>query len=397
MVAQDPAPETATLTTSYASPAGSGQGTSGVTCTAIARDPTRNRYILGNHGQPIEGSASPALSSLITLDGSVSKVSEVALNYGSPYAAIAGVQGIAVDPAADVVGVCVPPIAAVSLFDPDTLLFTGQRLSLSGIVAQPNGLARDTLRMGWWVTDNADGKIRLISDAGVLLKTYTPSPLQLVGLDHLDYDEDNDWLIFSSGGSSTTSRGRMWAIDIETMRVVRAAYAAEAPAPEGVCRTLDTTGVLFASDGEYHSLTPWAIPSPDNVNRVAQYPAAALAAYHFARIEAVGQNYRIIADILAGTAATDFSIYTNTITATVTAKTFRFKARSNDGQTYPIFWRLGSTIFQGSVGPSPSYCELPNMTVAGSAAFQIGLRKGGAPYNTGSFCDITIEPLRLLP
>jgi DNA-binding beta-propeller fold protein YncE len=328
------------------------------------------------------------------MDAAFTKTGEVAIDYGVPYSGIKGIQGISPDTANNRIGVCVPSIPAITFFDPTTLLFIG-RLMLTGIVAQPNGYAFDPSRNGHWVTDNADNKIRLISQAGAVLATYTPTALQLVGLDQLDYDPVGDRLIFSSGGGTNASRGYMWAIDIPKMRITAAGRAAEAAAPEGICLSLDGTQVVFASDGEYHSLTPYVISAPNNVNQLLRYPAAALAVYHFARRELIGVNNRVIADIVAGTTTNDFSLYTNTVTATVTSRLFRFLAYSNDGQTYPIFWRLGANIFQGSVGPTPAYCDMPAQTVAGSAAFQIGLRKGGAPYNTGAFCDITIEPLRL--
>lgn len=394
-IAADPTPPLMTVSSTVSSPAGLGQGTTGVTCTGLARDAARSRYILGNHGQSVEGSASPATSSLITLDSSLAKTGEVALDYGSPYSAITGVQGVAVDTIDDVVGVAVPPIPGVTLFDPTTLTMTG-RLDLTGIVAQPNALAFDSTRNAWWVGDNTSLSLRLVSKTGAVLDEYAPTSLQNVGLDMADYLSDLDWLVFTSGGGSSGTPGRVWAYDCTKRRIVSAGRAAEALAPEGGCRSLDGTQFIFASDGEYHATTPYAIPAPNNVNQLLRYAFADITSYRYSRQIALGVNNRFILDMGDGTASTDFSIFTNTITTTVTNRRFRFRAQSNDGQTYAIFWRLGSTIFQGSVGPAPVYCELPGMTVSGSASFQIGLRKGGAPYNTSAFCDITIGTLRLM-
>lgn len=408
-------PATATLTSSTGLPDGLNSDTGkGITCTGITQDPTRSRYLVVNDGRNKDGKYNGTantgnglwMASVLALDASLAKIGEWPLIYpGDSTNANRGGQGIAVDTRFDRIAICTPVLGnKISFFSPaDMAAIPSATITLPSPITAVNGLAYDSLRDAFWVTDNTTLNIYLVSREGVLLRTYVTENVEQPGIDHLSYVAAGDLLLVTNGANA--SSGTVWALDCAKTRKTKAMTMAEAKAIEGVCYSLDGNSILVCSDGYFHSVPPGNVPAPYNINTLLKYPASALVAFAYTRKMTgwgawrglAGKATRLIMDKGAGSAATDFCLYTATAIAdgATNQKTFSFDAWTADGGTYVVAMRLGSTVQHITVTPTRQTFLMTVASQASAATLQIGLRKGGAPYNTDNFADVVVAGLQL--
>lgn len=367
----------------------------GITCTGLCWDERRNRFLIGNDGRRLDAQKGYAAwhTSIVQLDGSLRRTGEWSVTWPGEHANGRGLQGIAIDTRDDVVACVVPSLPIIGIFDP--LTFRPLRAIQLSTIRNPNGIAYDSLRDGFWISDNSDQTIRFIGKKPGISLLYKPPPTEWPGLDHLCYLPHSDELLFTFGDNQQD--GQLRAVSLEHMRTMRAARLVEAKAIEGVAVRDDS--IFVCSDGYFHSVAPGNVKPPYDVNVILRYPYEALAIWRDNRLTPFSGSYaglmqgatRLQLNKGAGGLETDTCMIKTAAIATggPSHYTFSFDAWSADGESYTMLMQMDSAWKKVHIGPRPTTHLITAYAAPGSVV-QIGLTGGAEERSTDNYADVVI-------
>lgn len=395
----NPATLTATATTTAPDGSNADPG-QGVAPCGMAIDTLRNLIILANLGQNKDGNPPTSngiiAPSFITLNPTtLAKVSEFIIP--APYEAGA-MQAPVYDPVTDLYGFSVPSSQFIRFYSPVTGLYVSS-LAIPAAIVAPNGLTYDTARGLFWATSNSTGMLYAFNRTGTVVRTFAPTNNSSLIPDQLFYYAAADEIWFSV--DDNTNGGAVYRLSCALDRIVGGGRCAAAKAIEGIA--IVGSNVIIGSDGYFHSFPPQNVPAPFNVNVLLTYDLAGFVSFQYNRTFLDYGSPGILRLILnkgAGTTSSDFSylgIAASYASGSTATKTLSFEARTrNPSETCTIFSRGDATaanaVITGTWAP-----VTVTASMVSTAQIQIGLRQGGAPYNTSAFCDILIRGVQMEP